>query len=47
MHPKLLKQSSTAAKKITTHDNTETMFAVHPALINKYVTGKEAFLTHN
>ena len=29
------------------HESTETMFAVHPVLMKRYVTGNEAFLTHS
>jgi hypothetical protein len=39
--------SKTAAPNITNQDSTDTIFAVHPAFINKYVIGKDAFLTHN
>ena len=47
IHPKLSILSNTAATKITIQDKTDTIFAVQPALINKYVTGNDAFLTHN
>ena len=42
---KLLMLSKTAATKIKIQDRTETILALQPALMNKYVTGKDALRT--